>query len=70
MSTQDFKPKCYIGSLHDGPFHWYLWKETFEGYRRPIEHRTLLCESCANRLGAWKLPEKKEETSERQQSAK
>lgn len=69
MSTRDFEAKCWMSSLHDGPFHWYLWKETFEVYR-PIEHRTLLCESCAKSLGAWKLLEKKEETSERQQSTK
>jgi hypothetical protein len=47
--------ECWYDKVHRGPFHWYLWRQ---GRR---EHQQILCEKCAKSVGAWILPEKKEE---------
>lgn len=52
------EPKCSIDPAHIGPFALYLWKE--EG-RKGYEHRSVLCQECAKRVGAWKLPAKEEQ---------
>lgn len=49
---------CSIDSSHIGPFALYLWKE--EG-KKGFEHRRVLCQKCAARVGAWKLPAKEEQ---------
>lgn len=55
------EPKCSIDSSHIGPFALYFWKE--QG-KYGMQHRSVLCEECARRVGAWKLSAKVEEEEE------
>lgn len=63
---------CSINGAHPGPFALYLWKATgYTSFRSNKavwnEHRSMLCQECAKRVGAYKLSAKtveKERTNE------